>query len=324
MPLMDGYDVLNEIRKNPDNSDLPIIVITGHDERDERNEILRKGATNLISKPIDKSILINRITTLIERKILIDQLSQFHDRISAELSHATSMQRSLIPNKYEMRQAEKKYCIKLSSHFRPSSELGGDAWFSQHISGTCFGVILIDFSGHGISAALNTFRFQTIINKMGPCQNSPAKYIREINRELSQVLPVGQFCTMLYAKIDFIKNTLTYSGASAPSPIYGYFSEKQNQLGDGSGLPLGINADADYEDHVINFPEGSYFFLYSDALYETKCQDGKTLEIHGVNALVKKHLNLDAKKTLDTIILGFDELTEPNLSDDLTAVWISR
>lgn len=56
MPLMDGNEVLEEIKSNPDTSDIPVIVITGNDNREVRNNILRLGASNLISKPINKTI----------------------------------------------------------------------------------------------------------------------------------------------------------------------------------------------------------------------------------------------------------------------------
>lgn len=324
MPLMDGREVLDIIRKNECHIDLPIIVITGNDRREERNEILRLGASNLISKPIDEHILVERLTSLIERRLLISQLSNFHDRLTTELKSAADMQKGIIPNTADIMLTEKKYNVQLANHFRPSSELGGDAWFLQHISDSCFGLILVDFSGHGISAAMNTFRFQAFINQMDVCGDSPAQYLQKVNRELVEILPADQFCTMLYAKVDTKNDYIIYSAAAAPTPIFGYISKKTIAMGNGRGLPLGIKADAEYEDHRVDFPKDSFLFLYSDALYETETQGGIQVGSDGIERLIAEHVSPNAHDTLDKIIADFDNETNGFLTDDLTAVLLTR
>ena len=322
MPEMNGFEVLKEIRSNPATIDLPVIVITGHDEREVRNEILRAGASNLISKPIDNVILLERITYLIERKLILNKLSEYYDRLSSELAYAAEMQRDIMPTLKEQKKIEGKYGVSLASHFRPSSELGGDAWFLQEIDDDKFGIMFVDFSGHGVSAALNTFRMQSIISRLDPSLSSPAKYLEIINQEISKILSVEQYCTSLYMVVDTKKSKIKYAGAGAPPPIYGQISAIDTFQGDASGLPMGINADVKYKDLEINFPKGSFIFLYSDALYETELADNKTLEISGVVDLVQTYKHRNSSQALENIILYFDEKVSEPLPDDLTAVWL--
>lgn len=324
MPVMDGNEVLQRIRSDERTKELPVLVVTSHDNRDQRNDILRAGASNLISKPIDGDIFVERVTHLVERELLFGQLTEFHSRLSTELSYAAEMQSDLMPTEQNIKEMMKRYGVDLASHSRPSSELGGDSWALQAIDDTHFGIMIVDFSGHGVSAALNTFRLHAIMNKIDASETSPAKYIEAVNSEIADMMPVGQYCTMLYAVVDIVENKLSYSGSASPSPVIGQFNNPELGIGDGSGLPVGIRPRSKYQDHTVDFPEGSFLFLYSDALLETELSDGKELEIEGIVELVKQCKNPDATTALNKLLGLFYERAPDPLPDDLTALWLSR
>ncbi|NQW00285.1 MAG: fused response regulator/phosphatase [Rhodospirillales bacterium] len=324
MPVMDGNAVLQRIRGQEETKSLPVLVVTSHDSRDERNNILRAGATNLISKPIEGDVLVERVTNMIERELLFGQLAEFHARLSTELSYAAEMQLDLLPTAADCSAIETRYGVGLANHSRPSSELGGDSWALQVIDDDRFGIMIVDFSGHGVSAALNTFRLHTVINRIGFVGGSPARYIESINEEIADVMPVGQYCTILCAVVDIKADTLTYSGAAAPSPLIGRNDGSTIVVGDGSGLPVGIRRHSTYEDHVVDFPAGSFLFLYSDALFETEMGNGAVLETTGVASLVERCKNADASASLNQLLAVFYEDAPEPLPDDLTALWMSR
>jgi len=324
MPVMDGLELLKRLRAEAETKDLPVLVVTARDSRDDRNEILRAGASNQISKPIDGAILVERVSGLIERKLLTDQLSQFHERLSHELSQAAQMQEDLMPAAATIQSFETRYGVRLASHFQPSSELGGDTWALQAINDHQFGIMMVDFSGHGVSAALNTVRLNAMMNRMDVCTGSPARYMQTINAEIADMLPLGQYCTMLYALVDINANTLTYAAAAAPPPMFGQRDGGTVLVGDGSGLPVGIRPNTEYQDLVVDFPEGSFLFLYSDALFETELGDAGPLGIDGVTSMVESHRRVEAEQALGGVILTFNERAPATLPDDLTAVWLSR
>jgi len=324
MPVMDGYEALKRIRSDDNLKDLPVLVVTGHDSRDERNDIMRAGASNLISKPIDGDILVERVTNLIERELLFSQLTEFHARLSTELSYAAEMQMDLLPTANEIEVVEDTYGVGLASQSKPSSELGGDSWAIEVIDENSFGVLIADFSGHGVSAALNTFKLHTVVKRLDASKMSPAQYIEAINLEISGVMPIGQYCTMLYAVVNTKDNTLTFSAAASPSPLVGHIDNSEILIGDGSGLPVGIRAQSTYENQVMDFPPGSYLFLYSDALLETELNDGSPLNLEGIVELVKVHRTKNATTSLDGLLAAFYQTAPDPLPDDLTAIWLSR
>lgn len=324
MPVMSGLEVLEHIRADPLIYDLPVLVISARTEHQERNEILHAGATNLISKPIDHILMIERVADTIKHKLLVDQLKEFHRRLEIELSMAADMQNSLMPTRDEMAIIESKHSVKMVSHVRPSSELGGDCWFLQPIDNDRFGVMIVDFAGHGVASALNTFRLHMVIDRIGVCKGSPAEYLEQINQELVSVMATGQYCTALYALVDTTNNKLTYSGAAAQSLIYGNTGTHQPILGDGSGLPIAVRKNTKYDDKTVEFTEGSFLFLFSDALTETDCGEAGDLGTEGVLSLVEKYLDPDPGTSLGDILAHFYEQTTLPLPDDLTTIWVSR
>jgi CheY-like chemotaxis protein/signal transduction histidine kinase len=61
MPEMDGFEAMQEIRKNPALRDLPIIAITAKAMPDDQQRCLAAGANDYITKPIDVDKLVSLI-----------------------------------------------------------------------------------------------------------------------------------------------------------------------------------------------------------------------------------------------------------------------
>jgi CheY-like chemotaxis protein/signal transduction histidine kinase len=61
MPEMDGIEAMQEIRKNPELRDLPIIALTAKAMPDDQQRCLAAGANDYITKPIDVDKLVSLI-----------------------------------------------------------------------------------------------------------------------------------------------------------------------------------------------------------------------------------------------------------------------
>lgn len=61
MPFEDGYTILNKLKKGPNRSNIPIIMVTAL--ADEGNKVIARidGASAYITKPIDKKVLLETI-----------------------------------------------------------------------------------------------------------------------------------------------------------------------------------------------------------------------------------------------------------------------
>ena len=61
LPLMDGYAVARELRKNPALADIPIVAVTSYAMTGDREQALAAGCTGHIEKPINPGTFIKDI-----------------------------------------------------------------------------------------------------------------------------------------------------------------------------------------------------------------------------------------------------------------------
>ena len=80
MPHMDGFQVMNELKKDiPESSYLPILVLTADTTNEARNRALSLGANDFLTKPFDMQEVLLRIRNLLETRSLYLRLEE-HQR----------------------------------------------------------------------------------------------------------------------------------------------------------------------------------------------------------------------------------------------------
>jgi CheY-like chemotaxis protein len=74
MPKIDGFDVLKEIKKNPDLKSIPVVVLTtsGRDQDVEQSYIL--GCNNYIMKPVNFEKFIKIVVKIEEYWLIISKI----------------------------------------------------------------------------------------------------------------------------------------------------------------------------------------------------------------------------------------------------------
>lgn len=66
MPVMDGYHVLQEIKKDPELSEIPVIMLTSKGQEKDVVRGIDLGATDYIVKPFRPSELVARIRRVLK------------------------------------------------------------------------------------------------------------------------------------------------------------------------------------------------------------------------------------------------------------------
>lgn len=323
MPRLGGIEFLRRLRADPVHRRIPVLVQTAATEEAARNEAFDAGATDYVTKPINFKELSSRVRIHLENRLLIRELRSYRDRVDSELQMAREMQTAILPEPERVEELQRRYGVRLDGHFEPSSELGGDYWGAVALDESRIGLLSVDFSGHGIGAALNTVRLHAIMSQLPPPATDPAAYLTALNAQLHRQLPRGQFATMVYGIVDLREGALTFASAAAPAPMVGRAGGGPAEvLAEPAGLPLGVMATGTYENRRVPFGPGSFVFLYSDALFESPLVAGGRLGQGGVPALVER--SRAAARPLQEVIAAFDAMAQKPIPDDLTAIWLQR
>lgn len=61
MPLMDGWEVLEKIRENPETKDLPVAILTAKGKDTDREKSFELKADAHLAKPISREELVNSV-----------------------------------------------------------------------------------------------------------------------------------------------------------------------------------------------------------------------------------------------------------------------
>jgi len=75
MPGLDGIEVCQRLRRQPEHVGLPILLLTALNRPEEKARGLEAGANDFLSKPFDESELAARLRSLLRTKALQDRLA---------------------------------------------------------------------------------------------------------------------------------------------------------------------------------------------------------------------------------------------------------
>lgn len=321
MPRMDGHEFLRRLRSDRRNADLPVLVTTALADASDRNAAFELGATDYLEKPLSGREMIARVRVHLRNRVMLARLEAYHARLSQDLETLTAMQEALLPSADAVASLCSRYGVSIAPFFQACHELGGDLWGAWGLDETQIGLYMADFSGHGVTAAVNTFRLHVMMEQM-TSRSDPAEFLTGLNAALLRILPRGQYATMVYAVIDTRSGEVAYASAGAPAPVIGE-GDRLTALPAG-GLPLGIVADPAYVTGRADLPPNGYLCLYSDALIESPDTEGAMMGEAGTVALIGRSAGGGAGRSLDRLLGEFMSRRPGPLDDDLTVVWLER
>lgn len=66
MPLRDGFEILREIQTMEDRADIPVVMLTGMEDRRYVMESIKLGIRDYVLKPFDPNDLLARVRRILE------------------------------------------------------------------------------------------------------------------------------------------------------------------------------------------------------------------------------------------------------------------
>jgi EAL domain-containing protein (putative c-di-GMP-specific phosphodiesterase class I) len=115
MPGMDGIAVIEAInRATPDGSFVPVVVLTADATSEARDRVLAAGASDFLTKPVDRTEVVLRARNLLHMRTMHARLRAHNDQLRSEIAARTAAD-------------ELANLVRHAKHQRIRSVLAGDA-----------------------------------------------------------------------------------------------------------------------------------------------------------------------------------------------------
>ena len=224
-----------------------------------------------------------------------------------ELRSAQELQQVLIP---ELLPSLPGFSV--TSAYIPAQEVGGD--FFQLIpcglngSGGAAWLVLGDVSGKGLRAAMTVSLIVGMLRTLSDFTAQPSEILAGLNRRLFGRLHGGFVtCMVMLLQPD---GSCTVASAGHPAP---FVNQQEVELP--GSLPLGLVAEAVYEQRAVTLEEGDHLVLYTDGLLEARTPSGELFSFERLRTLMQQKPNAEE---------ATKAATDFGQEDDITVLTLTR
>lgn len=328
MPMMDGYQVLKQLKADDRWRDIPVIMISALDDINKVTQCIERGAEDYLTKPFDPVLLRARVSACLEKKRLRDQAKDYSDRLERELQAAREIQMSMVPTIFPPPEPTRP--VVISAALEPARQVGGDLYdfFYTNEGQLCF--LIGDVSDKGAAAALFMARIKTMVRLVATLLRTsdgrpptPNQIMTRVNDELCLDNPMQMFVTLFLGVLDPMSGTLQWCNAGHLVP-YVFGRNGIKRLGTAQdNMSLGIHTSFGYASTDWTLSTGDCLFLFTDGITEAMDGEGRLFGSERLETALQSAAREDPAMIVATVIKKMREFTDgAPQSDDIAVMAI--
>lgn len=216
MPGIDGYEATRRIRELAGEHMVPIIFITALQDPVALAKCIECGGSDFLTKPFNFAILRAKIAALLDLRNLYEtlrdqrnQLADHHKRVQREQDVAEQVFAKVMANDL-LNSPNIHYLLS------PLAVFNGDLLLAARSPSGGLHLMIGDFTGHGLSAAIGAIPVSDIFYGMTAKGFSISDIVAEINGKLRRVLPPGLFLAACLLELDLENRLLSVWNGGIP------------------------------------------------------------------------------------------------------------
>lgn len=358
MPELDGYQVLEQLKRDEQWQHIPVIMISASDEIDQVVRCIEIGAEDFLPKPFNPTLLKARIGAALDKKHFRDrernylqQVETYSQKLNQELEKGRQMQLNFLPP-----QLPNIPGWEIAAFFKPARQVAGDFYDTFPVMGNHVGLVIADVCDKGVGAALFMALFRSLIrifSNQTQMRNLYRHWIMEqsvteieaiqFNQEKdlspSHVLEavsltnnyvsehhgdLGMFATLFFGVLDPTTGRLTYvNGGHEPLFIIHPQDGIKQQL-NSTGPAVGMLPNMKFKIQQTYLEVGDILIGYTDGVPEARAFDGSFFTSQRLKNLLNQPTP-SATELLNTITESVvTYIGEADQFDDITLLAIQR
>ncbi|MDR6928152.1 fused response regulator/phosphatase [Pseudomonas sp. BE134] len=271
MPVMDGFEAARQIKLLAGETLVPIIFLTSLSESEALARCLEAGGDDFLAKPYNPVILAAKIKAMDRLRRLQSTVLQQRDLIARHHEYLLNEQRVA---KAVFDKVAHSGCLS-APNIRylqsPYALFNGDLLLAAFTPAGDMHVLLGDFTGHGLPAAVGAMPLAEVFYGMTAKGYGLAETLREMNAKLKRILPVDMFCCATLLCLSFQRRSVEVWNGGMPDGYLHSIATGERKPLTARHLPLGVLSSQTFDDRTEVFPMavGDRVFLLSDGVIDT-------------------------------------------------------
>jgi serine phosphatase RsbU (regulator of sigma subunit)/anti-sigma regulatory factor (Ser/Thr protein kinase) len=239
------------------------------------------------------------------------------ERIEQELRVATLIQQNFLP-----KQLPDYKGWKVTAHYRPAREVGGDFYDFIELPDGRLGIVIGDVTDKGVPAAMVMAATRSVLRASAGRLVRPGEVLARVNDLMCPDMPSKMFVTCLYGVLDQENGRLVFANAGHNLP---YVRTETGTIElRATGMPLGLLPGIDYEETEAVIEPGQSMLLHSDGVAEAHSGTGEMFGFPRLQDVVGARAG--SGDVISRVLTELDRFTPDGWEqeDDITLVAITR
>ena len=224
-------------------------------------------------------------------------------KLRESLALATEVQQRLLPPKVPSYPG-----LEVAARSFYCEETGGDYYDYLKIGGMppeAAAIAIGDVAGHGIASAMVMASARAVLRSRCHDARSLAELLGHMNAQITEDSSSGRFMTMLLMAVNPVTRELKWASAGHREPLVLDPDTGEFLPLSGAGIPLGVTADATYEDYsYAGLRTGQIMLVATDGLWEAANPAGEHFGLDRLKKIMRERSHHDANDICSSITMS--------------------
>lgn len=321
MPGMNGMEAADSIRRLSGGADASIIFVTAVREAEGLIPALESGGDDYVTKPVDLTLLAAKIKAHQRIRDLSARLRQQNELLRGH-NLALRREHEIVDHFFDSIQKTNfvpPHMLRVQTS--SSRTFSGDLVLSRRRPGGGIYVLIGDFTGKGLSAAIGSLPVAEMFERLTADGLPVGAIARHINRLIGNYLPADMFLAATLVELDATGEMLHYWTGGLPNGLALPPNGGAPTVIASEHMPLGIQDDAEFDATVkmLRVPVDTQLLLVTDGVTDAVDEEGKAFGEAGMReALSALCSGSDALVCLSDALRSYT--TGRAIEDDTTMV----
>lgn len=315
MPRLNGYDAARVIKQACVNRFVPLIFLTALHDEEELAQCIAAGGDDFMVKPYNGVLLQAKLIAMNRIRLLHHELAVYQQKTAEEIQ--------LSKRVFDAITGRNPALSEVSGWQSAVGHFCGDLLLYHKTEQGRLVLMLGDFTGHGLAAAIGALPAAEVFYPMVARDEPLDRIVSEINQRLHDVLPTGHFCAAVFVDIDADQTRIRFwNGGSPPGLLVKASGRVAGEI-PSSKLPLGIVGHGSFDGEVGEAAAADLaaIVLYSDGLSEARNPRGEMLTLDGVRRLAE---SVSGSDLLASVRAGYEAFRAGRAADDDVSLVVLR